>query len=165
MKQKTPLKAKTTLKAKTPLKASLVKKPKKKPAVKSVAKLKKEADAWFSKATRYRFAELVDGIYVAECITCNITKPIKELQCGHFQSRMHNITRYSEENTAPQCYGCNVMHQGRQYQFGMEIDKLYGDGTAARLHQEAKTPHQFTREELLAIIQDSKAQVAFYETT
>lgn len=78
-------------------------------------------------------------------------------------SRMHNITRYDEENTASQCYGCNVMHQGRQYQFGKEIDLLYGSGTADRLHKLSKTPHQFTTQELEEIIADSKEQIRFYE--
>lgn len=101
---------------------------------------------------------------MASCLTCGLVRSIKELQCGHFMGRAHNATRYSEENTAPQCYGCNVMQQGRQYIFGMEIDKLYGDGTAKRLYQESKEPHQFKRDELLQIIHDAKEQVAYYET-
>lgn len=78
-------------------------------------------------------------------------------------SRQYNTLRYSELNTAPQCYGCNVMQQGKQYAFGLEIDKLYGDGTAARLHKESKTAHQFTTDELQEIIDESKQQVKFYE--
>jgi hypothetical protein len=168
-KRMTDVKSKQPLKAKQPLKSgvahSVVKTSKKRLKLeeKSVAQLKKEADKWHSLATRYRFAELVAGVWTANCITCMVQKPIKSLQCGHFQSRQYNILRYSEENTAPQCYGCNVMQQGRQYTFGLEIDKLYGDGTAKRLHQEAKTPHQFKEAELLEIIHDAKVQVEFYE--
>lgn len=79
-------------------------------------------------------------------------------------SRQHNTLRYSEENTGPQCYGCNVMQQGRQYTFSLEIDKLYGEGTAKRLHQEAKQPHQFTIPELEEVIKDSKETVKYYES-
>lgn len=61
------------------------------------------------------------------------------------------------------CYGCNVMSQGRQYEFGIAIDDLYGAGTAKALHQESKELHVFTVEELQEIIKDSKAQVKFYE--
>lgn len=137
-----------------------------KPSLKTISQLKKIADKYFSLATRYRFAELVNGEYVAQCFTCTVKewKPIKTLQCGHFMSRAHNNTRYSEENTAPQCYGCNVMQQGRQYAFGLEIDKLYGAGTAKRLYKEAKVPLQFKREDLEEIIRESKEQVKYYET-
>jgi hypothetical protein len=55
------------------------------------------------------------------------------------------------------------MQQGRQYTFGLEIDKLYGDGTAAKLHKESKTAHQFTINELQEIIDESKVAVKFYE--
>lgn len=61
------------------------------------------------------------------------------------------------------CYGCNVMSQGRQYEFGMAIDDLYGTGTAKALHQESKQLHPLTVEELQRIIADSKVQIKFYE--
>lgn len=162
MKQNKPLVAKTPLKAKTSLKATkpMAAKPKKH----TISWYKKEADKWHSKATRYRFAGIVDGEYWANCITCNSRMPVKKLQCGHFMSRQYNTLRYSEENTAPQCYGDNVMQQGKQYEFGLEIDKLYGDGTAKRLHKESKIPHQFTVDELLEIISDRKGQVEWYES-
>lgn len=163
MQSKQPLKANKPLKAKAPLKRGAARPASKTAKVKTVSQLKKEADKWHSLATRYRFAEFKNGEWVAECITCGQAKPIKGLQCGHFMSRQYNVLRYSEENTAPQCYGCNVMQQGRQYTFGLELDKLYGDGTAKRLHQESKTSHQFKAEELLSIIADAKTQVKFYE--
>lgn len=159
LKSKTPLKGKTTLKAKTRLKVNKPIKAKKH----TITWWKKEADKWWSKATRYRHAELKNGEWVAECITCQQEKPIKSLQCGHFMSRQHNLLRYSEFNTAPQCYGCNVMQQGKQYEFGIQLDELYGEGTAKRLHKEAKTPHQFTIPELQEIIQEAKLEVEFYE--
>lgn len=135
-----------------------------KPKEKSISQLKKLADKYHSLATRYRFAELVNGEYVASCLTCGAVKPVKQLQCGHFMGRAHNAVRFAEENTAPQCYGCNVMQQGRQFIFGMEIDKLYGDGTAQRLYKESREPYQFKREELLEIISEAKEQVKYYET-
>lgn len=78
-------------------------------------------------------------------------------------SRRHNILRYRDENTAAQCYGCNVMSQGRQYEFGLAIDDLYGAGTAKALHEESKQLHTFTVEELQEIIKDAKEQIRFYE--
>ncbi len=177
LKQGKPIKSRQVLKAKSHLKkgqtikatglrktANSKLKSIAKPRTKSVSQLKKLADKYHSLATRYRFADLVDGVYVAECFTCGQVRPIKELQCGHFMGRAHNAVRYVEENTAPQCYGCNVMQQGRQYIFGMKIDAMYGDGTAKRLYKESREPHQFKRAELEEIIRDTKAQVLFYET-
>lgn len=155
MKAKTPLKAKTSLKAKKPVAT--------KPKKHTIGWYKKKADTVYSKATRLRFAEFVNNEWVADCITCGVTKPIKQLQCGHFMSRQYNILRYEPENTAPQCYGCNVMQQGKQYEFGMAIDNLYGDGTAKRLHKQSKEAHQFTQAELEQIIADSTAEIKFYE--
>lgn len=159
-----PLKSKSVLKAKSPIK-KVSGKPKKKPSLPSISKLKKEAHRVHSLATRLRFAEKRNGELVAQCVTCTNPewKLIKILQCGHFMSRQFNSTTYSEENTAPQCYGCNVMQQGKQYAFGMWLDKTYGEGTAARLYEEAHTPHQFKRDELLQIIEDRKATIAHYE--
>ena len=156
------LKQTKPLKAKTPLKQTGGKKPVKS-KLKTIPQLKKIADAWWSKATRYRFAYKKEGEYWAECVTCVEERPIKSLQCGHFMSRQYNSTRYLETNTAPQCYGCNVMHQGRQYEFGMALDALYGPHTAKEMHDLAKVPHQFTRDELLQIISDAKTEVDYYE--
>lgn len=128
----------------------------------SVAKLKKKADKYYSLATRLRFADNKDGEWWAKCITCPNYKPIKQMQCGHFMSRANNNTRFVEENTAVQCYGCNVMQQGRQYEFGLQIDLLYGAGTSVKLMELSKVKHQFTTEELQDIIDYSKEQIASY---
>lgn len=164
LKVKKPLKANKGLRQAAPLITTTTKSKPKKPKLPSVAKLKKEADKYHSLATRLRFAEQRNGEWVAQCVTCTTPewKPIKVLQCGHFMSRQFNSTRYSEENTAPQCYGCNIMQQGKQYAFGIWVDGYYGIGTAQRLYEESKVPHQFTRDELLDIIADSKKVIDFY---
>lgn len=162
LKSRKPLSARKPLVAKTPLKKSASPK---KQTTPTITKLKKNADRYFSLATRYRFADYVNGEWVAECVTCSTTKPIKQLQCGHFMSRRFNATRFSEENTAPQCYGCNVMQQGQQFKYSKWIDRFYGDGTADKLLLEAAEAHQFTADELREIIADSKAQIKFYENS
>lgn len=128
----------------------------------SITKLKAEADKFFSQATRLRFAD-EDGL--VQCVTCPNKKPWKAMQNGHFMSRRFNSTRFEEQNTAPQCYGCNVMHQGRQYEFGLALDAWYGAGTAQAMHKLSQEPHQFNEEELRQIIHDSKEVVTFYERT
>ncbi len=127
---------------------------------KTISKLKAEADKYFSIATRYRFAN-DDG--TAECVTCGVRKPVKQLQCGHFMSRRFSSTRFEERNTAPQCVACNMFRSGEQYKFSLFIEDYYGKGTAEELRSIAQRTHKFTREELEGIISDSKEQIKFFE--
>lgn len=130
-----------------------------KPKLKPIPKLRKDADKYWSLATRYRFAN-PDG--TAECVTCGIRKPIKELQCGHFMSRRFQATRFSEMNTAPQCVACNMFRSGEQYKFSLFLEDYYGKGTAEQLRKESQEIHKFTREELEQIIHDAKEQIRWY---
>lgn len=155
------LQSKTALKAKTPIKKAT--KAIAKPKTHTLRWYKKKADEAYSLAVRYRFSYMKDGELIDDCITCSNVKPIKQMQNGHFMSRGYNSTRYCDQNTAPQCYGCNVMHQGRQYEFGIALDELYGAGTAKRMHDLAKQPHPFKKEELIRVIEESKEEISGYE--
>lgn len=169
MQRKVQLKQKTSLKAKAGLK------PKKSIAAakpKGVAKLKKEADDLFSAYVVYRDGQLrADGWY-SQCITCDKwvklvykkdgTVDRRPIHWGHFQSSRHNITRYDEENVNAQCQACNIHNQGEQYKYSLALDLKYGAGTATKLHQKAKQLHPFKREELEAIIEETRQQLDFY---
>ena len=122
---------------------------KKKPTVTSI---KKKADAEWSKYIRLRDSQ--DGI--AECITCGVQKPIKQMQCGHFVSRRVNKLRFDEQNTNAQCYSCNVMRYGEQYAYAHSLDLKYGNGTAEKLHAQRFSTHSFTVEELENVIKEAK---------
>ncbi len=58
-----------------------------------------------------------------------------EADCGHFRSAKSLATRFLRENLAIQRKHCNSPWggNGRQYDFGKEIDRRYGEGTADRL--------------------------------
>ena len=62
---------------------------------KSVSKLKKELDSWFSKYIRLRES---NDYGMTECFTCGKVDYYKKLQNGHFQSRRHHYTRWNEQN-------------------------------------------------------------------
>ncbi len=126
---------------------------------KTISQLKKDADKFFSLATRYRFAEKQGNEWYAECCTCGVRKNIKELQCGHFMSRRFNSVRYNEMNTAPQCVACNMFRGGEQFKFSQFIEDYYGVGTAKELQWAAPLAHKLTKEELNQIIQDSKEYI------
>lgn len=124
-----------------------------------IRKLKKKADNWYSKYIRYRDGQLRNGTWVASCITCGVEKPIKELQAGHFVSRISSPLRYEDMNVHAQCVGCNMFKQGEQYAHAQAIDLLYGDGTAETLHNRRHETKKWMIAELEQIIEDAKAYV------
>lgn len=127
---------------------------------KTVAKLKKEADAYWSKYIRIRDSDK-DGF--GECITCGRKYHWKNAQNGHFVSRKVSTLRYDEENCNLQCVGCNMFKSGDQYTYAINLDLKYGDGTAKKLHDRRFETHSFTRDELEEIIHDAKEYIKWYE--
>jgi len=86
---------------------------------KTKSQLVKDLDAVFSKYIRYSNSK--NGY--CTCITCDREYEVKKIHCGHFMSRQYMSTRWDERNVAPQCYGCNVMQQGKQFEFSLKIGK------------------------------------------
>ena len=111
--------------------------------MKSVSKLKKELDKWFSLFIRLRDAT-DEG--VVQCFTCSRISHYKSgMQNGHFQSRRHHSTRWHETNCQVQCIKCNMYEQGEQFKFGMMLDATYGLGTAEELEFLALMITKFSR--------------------
>ena len=107
----------------------MLKKKSKKP---TVTVLKKKLDTIFSKYIRLKDANALGFV---DCYTCGVTKQWQKdgMQAGHFMSRKHTITRWDERNVKPQCYTCNCHYYGRQYEFGLALNKEYGEGTSEEL--------------------------------
>ena len=112
--------------------------------IKSISKLKKELDKWFSLYIRLREAT-DEGI--AQCFTCGKIDYYKKLQCGHFQSRRHHATRWNEQNCQVQCVKCNMFGQGEQWKFGLNINAKYGVGTADEIKMLSSSTIKITRSE------------------
>jgi hypothetical protein len=110
--------------------------------MKTISKLKKELDKWFSLYIRLRFST-DEGL--AQCYTCGKVDHYKRLQCGHFMSRRFHSTRWSELNCQVQCVKCNMYGQGEQFKFGINLDANYGEGTAEELQYEARKIVKYTR--------------------
>ena len=111
--------------------------------MKSISKLKKELDKWFSLFIRIRSAT-TEGL--VQCTTCGCVKHYKAgMQNGHFQSRNFLSTRVDEINCQPQCVGCNMFKQGEQYKFALALDAKYGEGTADELQVKARQIKKFSR--------------------
>jgi hypothetical protein len=111
---------------------------------KSISKLKKLLDKWFSLFIRLRDA---DDNGLCQCFTCGKVDHYKKLQCGHFQSRRKHSTRWDIRNCQVQCVKCNMFNQGEQYLFAIGLDSKYGEGTADELIFLSNQTTKFTRVE------------------
>ena len=123
--------------------------------MKSISKLKKELDKYFSLYIRLRDATDREGL--CQCITCGKVSHYKKgIQNGHFQSRRFMATRYDEQNCSSQCIACNLYRGGEQYRFALAIDSKYGEGTAQELEFLARTIVKFTRS-------DYEEKISYYK--
>ena len=111
--------------------------------MKTISKLKKELDKWFSLYVRLRDST-PEGL--VQCCTCGkVSHYTDRMQNGHFQSRRFQATRFNEINCQVQCVKCNIYEQGEQYRFSIYIDAKYGEGTAEDLECLARTTVKFSR--------------------
>ena len=123
--------------------------------MKTISKLKKELDKWFSLYIRIRDA---NEYGMVQCFTCGVVRGYKDgMQNGHFQSRKHLATRFSEDgNCEVQCLKCNIFDSGQQYLFSLRLDEKYGEGRAEELEQLARTTLKISRVEY-------EEQISYYK--
>lgn len=129
--------------------------------MKTLSKLKKDLDKWFSLYIRLRYAS-VDGI--TKCYTCDKIAHYKQMHAGHFMSRRHHATRWNEQNVQVQCPGCNLFKQGEQYTFGKLLDIRVGDGTSEELQELSRTTVKYMRHEYDDMIKFYKEKVNAIKT-
>jgi hypothetical protein len=110
--------------------------------MKSISKLKKELDKWFSLYIRLRDAT-DEGM--VQCFTSGRVYHYKSIHAGHFMSRRCLSTRWCEINVQPQSAADNLFAQGEQYKFGLNLDAKYGEGTAEDLQIKSKQIQKFAR--------------------
>tara|TARA_R100000734_G_C3313328_1_gene104599 strand:- start:1322 stop:1735 length:414 start_codon:yes stop_codon:yes gene_type:complete len=109
---------------------------------KSISKLKKELDKWFSLYIRIKDC---DDNGMVKCYTSGRKYHYKQIHAGHFMSRRHLSTRWLEKNVKPQSAADNLFGQGEQYKFGLQLDNEYGIGTAEELQFIARQNYKITR--------------------
>jgi hypothetical protein len=90
----------------------------------STSKLKAKADSVFSKYIRLRDAR-ENGMVT--CVTCPTTKHWKEMQNGHWITRIELNTRFHEYNCHAQCWGCNGYGRGKNHLHELAIIDLHGE--------------------------------------
>jgi hypothetical protein len=112
--------------------------------MKSISKLKKELDKWFSLYIRLRDATS-EGM--VQCFTSGRVYHYKKIHAGHFMSRRYLATRYCEMNVQAQSPKDNLFGQGEQYLFGLKLDAKYGEGCSEELQYKARQTVKITRPE------------------
>ena len=122
--------------------------------MKTISKLKKDLDKWFSLYIRLRDA---DDLGFVKCFTSGRYYHYKSLHAGHFMSRKHLSTRYCEYNVQPQSIKDNLFGQGCQFQFGKNLDAQYGEGTAEDLQIKSKQIEKFSRA-------DYEEKISYYKS-
>ena len=70
------------------------------------------------------------------CVSCG---KLRTLEAGHFRSSTHGTTRFHPFNLSGQCATCNRYSGGVTYEYSLELDKRFGEGTAAFLHRLSDT--------------------------
>jgi len=106
--------------------------------LRSLPKLKRELDKWFSQYIRLKHADTTGGV---RCFTCSKLHHWKDIQNGHFQSRKFLATRFDEGNCRPQCVSCNIYNYGEQYKFAVKL----GATKAAEMQRKARTTAKWMR--------------------
>lgn len=89
------------------------------------------------------------------CVTCGKEFHWKKIQAGHFQSRKHYSTRWSEDNVHPQCVGCNMYRAGEQYKYSLFL----GSELSEQLYKQSRQLVKFTDIELMEMIEKYSALV------
>jgi rubredoxin len=114
-------------------------------------------DRVFSEYIRRRDA---NSFGLCRCITCGRYGNWQyEMDAGHFISRNKPSIRFNPLNAAAQCPNCNRFSSGKQYEFGLAIDRKYGKGTAEQLLILSKMKSKYTDELLQLKIDEFRQKI------
>ena len=128
----------------------MTKKKGKKRKLLSLASLKRKCDAAFSRYIRTRD---IDRNGDGECVCCHARMAWKDLQAGHFISRVYLSTRYNEINVQPVCYACNVLRSGNLAEMAAWLQRTYGMGVIETLLAEKRKTVKFSRDDYTSMIE------------
>lgn len=116
----------------------------------------KKLDTVFSQYIRLRNA---DHAGYATCVTCGVSKPWKEQQCGHYESRGKYGTRWDEKNCHVQCYRCNVALKGNYPAYARYLVRTFGETILDELELRSNQSPGFSIGELMLLIDHYTQQV------
>lgn len=87
------------------------------------------------------------------CFTCGFRADPKGLQAGHYIPKsIANSLYFSEINVQTQCMRCNLWLLGNSDEFGLRLQKKYGEDVLEKLRTEKRKLKQWDRKELEFLI-------------
>lgn len=127
----------------------------------TVAALKNEV-LWPLFSLHVRVKDADDRGYNS-CITCGVVKHYKDLQAGHFIPGRHNAILFDERGCHPQCYHCNVGLKSNPRRYDRYMRENYGDAVIKELEVLDDTNKQFTKPEIISMIEHYREILSGYE--
>lgn len=125
--------------------------------VKKKTDYQKKLDEVFSQYIRLKFS---DARGYCKCISCGKVHFWKDIQNGHYMSRRHLATRWSEDNCRPQCVACNIFNQGAAQMYRRALVKEIGEQRVDLVEALSHTStHKFTEFEFRELIKHYEAEV------
>ena len=113
-------------------------------------KLKEKAWSLCSKYIRMKYAT---SYGYNQCYTCQVQKPIKEMQAGHGIPGRTKALLFLEDIIKPQCYACNCINNGKLHIFTHRLKRELGDKRYDECYQKGfETGEQWTIPELEDLI-------------
>lgn len=93
------------------------------------------------------------------CISCGQIKPFEQMDCGHFFSRRHMATRFSELNAHGECRHCNRFSADHLHGYEVHLRHLIGDNQFDILEATAHSTCKFHPFELQTMIANYKEKI------
>lgn len=118
-----------------------------------VAKL----DKVFSQFIRLR--DCMEG-GMTMCISCGKVKPFSSMDCGHYHSRRHMGTRWSEDNAHAECNACNRFSSEHLIGYRERLLRKIGETRFNMLAVQAREVRKWSDFELEQLIIHYKKEVA-----
>lgn len=112
---------------------------------------------------RREYIRLRDGDWkgYGNCISCYISKSVKELEVGHFEKRQHDFQTFlasAQENTNLQCSLCNGLPDGNRERYKVGLVRKYGENILLKLKQ-AKRRHHWRYTEIEELIEKYRMNI------
>ncbi len=116
-----------------------------------IKKLKQKAWKLFSEYIRRKHSDKNGN---AQCFTCGIVKPWKELQCGHGISGRGNYILFLEKVCFPQCKSCNIFRGGNYEVFIPKLIKMYSHKKYNEWVANSRKPLKQNKSDYIRLIED-----------
>ncbi|MDE2233431.1 MAG: recombination protein NinG [Patescibacteria group bacterium] len=94
------------------------------------------------------------------CISCG---NLRKLEAGHFRVSTLYATRFHPRNINGQCAYCNRYNGGKTFEYGLNLDKKWGNGWANFLEKLSHTEGKWTTEEMKGLRDAAKRGHRVYE--